>query len=510
MLKLPIGLQDFRSLREDGNIYVDKTERIYQLVNSSKYNFLSRPRRFGKSLLVNTLAELFQGNQELFQDLWVADQWNWQERHPIISLFFNSASYKITGLPAYISDRLAKQAELYGLQLPDTNYPAQLEWLIKSLSEKHGKVVLLIDEYDKPIIDYLHDVPKAEANRDVLKSFYSVLKPLDAHLRFVLITGVSKFSRVSIFSELNNLLDISLHPRFSSLLGYTQQEIEHYFKEYINQAAPAHGGKQAMLQQMALWYNGYSWDAHTKVYNPWSVLNFFSTQKFNNFWFESGTPTFLVKQLDKARTYDLEKVEVSYAVTGSFDLNNLNAYTLLFQTGYITIKAIDEFGDYTLGYPNREVRHALLQFLLAEVVHDDAENAPVQASRMTKALRSHEPEQFVVALNQLFASIPYEIFINDKEAYYHTVTFLAISLMGTHIQAEPSQAQGRPDCVVQLPDTTYIIEFKLNESAVAALQQIRNKQYATPYLSPHKKTILFGINLNATQKAIDDWAVEQV
>ncbi len=507
MQPLPIGIQDYRKLREGNHVYVDKTQHIFRMIEQGGYHFLSRPRRFGKSLLVSTLAELFSGSRELFKGLWIEAHWRWEEPYPIVRLAFNDATYQKIGLEAFLTQELQQQAQLHGIRLTKTGSQSLLKELIELLAAKKGPVVLLVDEYDKPIIDYLDDVPQAEAHRNMMKHLYSVLKPLDAHLRFVLLTGVSKFSRVSIFSELNNLIDLTTHHKFADLLGYTQQELEHTFEKYIEGVAPAHGGREALLTKIATWYNGYSWNGQVRVYNPFSILLFFSEGQFKNFWFVTGTASFLVKLLDRHRIYDLEAMELDEAVTNNFELSNLSPYTLLFQTGYITIKSIDEYGLYTMGYPNREVRESLLKYLLAQVVHSQAEIAPKYATNMVKALHKHQPEAFVAALNQLFSSIPYSIFIANKEAYYHTVTFLAIALMGGFITVEGTQALGRPDCILHLPDAVYVVEFKLDKNAQAAIDQIKAKQYATPYQATGKRVCLFGINFSSDQKAIDDWQV---
>ena len=510
MERLPLSVQDFRALRQEGRVYIDKTQFIHQMVDAGKYYFLSRPRRFGKTLLVSTLTELFQGSQELFQGLWIANRWDWQQKYPVIKLVFNKASYKQTGLEAYISKMLAKEAGKFSIVLDQGTHADQLKQFIEALAARHGKVVVLVDEYDKPIIDYLHDVPAAEQNREILKNFYSVLNPLEAHLKFVFMTGVSKFSRVSIFSELNNLIDLTMHPRFATLLGYTQRELEAGFSGHIHELAPSHGGREALLQQITRWYNGYSWNGRDKVYNPWSVLNFLHTGIFRNFWFESGTPTFLIKLLNKAQQYQLSRVQATEASMSSFELGNVAPFTLLFQTGYLTILTQETDGVYTLGYPNNEVRRSLLQYLLAEAVHGQAETLPVHAVTMKNALQQQNPQAFVEALNALFASIPYQIMVETKEAYYHTVLYLALSLMGTYIQAEPSQAIGRPDCVAFVHDAVYIIEIKIDSSAIAAMEQIKTKNYAAPYTNQNKTTYALALNINTTLKAVNDWLVEAV
>ena len=485
-------------------MYIDKTELLYQLATEAKYYFLSRPRRFGKSLLVSTLAELFRGSQELFEGLWIHDRWDWQQTHPVIELHLNQGTYKVTGLEPFLTEELTIQAKAYGIDLQGTTYPSQLKQLITTLFKNYGQVIVLIDEYDKPILDYLDDLPQAKANREVLKNFYSVLKPLDPYLRFVLLTGVSKFSRVSIFSELNNLKDLTLHSRYPTLLGYTQAELEHYFADRIKQLAPSFGGREALLTQIKQWYNGYSWDAQNFVYNPFSVLSFFDQADFQNFWFETGTPTFLVKLLNRERKYNLENQQVSALVLSAFEIERIDAYTLLFQTGYLTICARDG-QTYTLSYPNQEVKHALLQYLLAEYSGEYPSQTAIRALQLKEALAQDDVAQFVATLNGLFASIPYQIFIADREAYYHSVIFLSLSLVDLFVQAEVSQAKGRPDAVVHTESAIYVLEFKLDQSAEVALEQIKANHYAASYLSQGKAVRAVGFNFSSEQKAIDQW-----
>lgn len=510
MMKLPIGIQDFAKLRSEGYLYVDKTEFIYHLATEAGYYFLSRPRRFGKSLLVSTLKELFEGNQELFKGLWIENHWDWTQKNPVLDFRFNNASYKISGLEAFLKDILRIQSEEHQITLREAPYPSQLEELIKSLSQKYGKVVVLIDEYDKPILDYLNDIPQAVANRDILKNFYSVLKPLDPHLRLVLLTGVSKFSRVSIFSELNNLLDLSLHAKYGAMLGYTQEELEHYFADRIETTSHKFGGRESLLIQLKKWYNGYSWNGQDYVYNPFSILNFFDRESFENFWFETGTPTFLLKLLDRERSYNLDKIKASPVSFNSFELEHISPEALLFQTGYLTIKAIGANQIYTLSYPNYEVKNSLLQYLLAQHSHNYAPRLSPKVVEMMDALEEGSIAGFVEGLNSVFATIPYQIFITDKEAYYHSVTFLTLSLMGTYIQAEVSQSKGRPDAVVFTREAIYVMEFKLDESAEAALEQIKQNGYAQPYLNEGKPVKALGFNFSSEKKEVDVWVKEEL
>ena len=508
MQKLPIGLQNFQKLREEGYLYVDKTPLLYQLTTQNGYYFLSRPRRFGKSLLVSTLSELFQGNQASFEGLWIYNQWDWTQKNPVIHLSLNSIGYKDIGLEKALALRLEKIAASYGLTLQMQSNALRLQELIEQLAATFGKVVVLVDEYDKPIIDYLDNLPQAEHHRDLLKSFYSVLKDADPHLRLVLLTGVSKFSRVSIFSELNNLLDLTLHPDYATMLGYTQSELEHYFDDRITEIAPKFGGRETLLQRIKEWYNGYTWDGEHYVYNPFSILSFFSQRQFHNFWFETGTPTFLVKLLNRTQQYDLENIRASAAVFSSFELDRIDPKALLFQTGYITIKSVDEDQTYTLSYPNKEVRDSLLQYLLAEYTQSYPSDTPIHTQQMKDALQADDLEGFAEALNRLFASIPYQIFIADKEAYYHSVTYLALSLMGSYVQAELSQARGRPDAVVHTEKVIYVIEFKLDQSAEEALAQIKAKGYVQPYLQPGKTVKAVGIRFSSEHKQVDAWVEE--
>ena len=515
MKKLPIGLQDFGELSRGGYLYVDKTELVYQLVTEGKYYFLSRPRRFGKSLLVSTLSALLRGQQELFEGLWIQDRWDWTKTYPVIHLSLNSLGYKEIGLEKALALRLEKIAASYGLSLQSEANSLRLQELIEQLHSTLGQAVVLIDEYDKPILDYLDNIEQAEAHREQLKSFFSVLKDADPHLRLVLLTGVSKFSRVSIFSELNNLKDLTMHARYATLLGYTQSELEHYFADRLDQLAPDFGGREALLAQIKRWYNGYTWDAEHYVYNPFSILSFFDQGRFRNFWFETGTPTFLVKLLERKRQYNLEHVRVDEAVFSSFELERIDPNALLFQTGYITIASADDFPTYTLSYPNQEVRDSLLRYLLAEYTQSYASDVPVRAQQMKRALEEGDLAGFIQALNSLFASIPYgaasrQIFIADKEAFYHAVTFLALSLMDTFVQAEVSQAKGRPDAVVHTADTIYVLEFKLDQGAEAALIQIKDRGYAQAYLAQGKAVKAVGLNFSSERKSLDEWQEETI
>ncbi|MCO6479895.1 MAG: AAA family ATPase [Phaeodactylibacter sp.] len=372
MKKYPIGIQDFQKLREGGFLYVDKTEAVFNLIKQGQYYFLSRPRRFGKSLLLSTLKYLFLGEQELFEGLWVDGKYDFPP-HPVLHFSFSTLGYKEIGLEAGLHQALDNKAREAGFVLTQKGLGPRFQELIQRLGKDDRKAVLLIDEYDKPLVDYIDNPEKAQENREILKGFFSVLKDADPYLRFFLITGVSKFSKVSLFSDLNNLEDITLAPSSTTLTGYTQAELEHHFEEPFREMAKAEElDYSALLEKVRLWYNGYQWYGPERLYNPFSILNLAKQQRFANFWWETGTPSFLIKHLKKGFHYDLESVEIGSDVFESYTLENLNWKSLLFQTGYLTIQTYHkEDRLYTLGYPNLEVKDAMHRHLLGAFRESD-------------------------------------------------------------------------------------------------------------------------------------------
>ncbi|NJL14123.1 MAG: ATP-binding protein [Microscillaceae bacterium] len=513
MKKLPIGIQDFKELREKGFLYVDKTPLIYEMVSGSKAYFLSRPRRFGKSLLVSTLKELFCGNQALFQDLWIEDKIDWIA-HPVVHLSFAKGDFRVVGLRAYLQAMLkeiAQEKEVDFPFSPTDRLGGAVEWLIKKLHQKYeAQVVLLIDEYDKPIIDFLSqdELPIAEQNREIMKEFYSPLKDLDPHLRFFFLTGVSKFSKMSVFSELNNLYDLSLSRIGETLLGYTEAELELYFEERIAQIAQNQRRTVAQMRQdIREWYNGYSFGGE-RLYNPFSILNFMMDQKFNNYWFETGIPTFLVKQMAERQYYDVSEIEMDSLSLGSFDISNIHPLVVLFQTGFLTLKERTFLDVYRLGYPNMEVRNTMLRMLLAEYAHTDSIGSNALVVEMKRSFEQDDLEGFFTHLNGLFAKIPYQIFEERKESYYHAIIFLTFTLLGFYAEAEVSTARGRIDALVRTARHLYIFKFKVNERAEKALEQIKTKGYAEKYAAEGRQIFLIGVACN--QKMIEEYVVEMV
>ena len=362
----------------------------------------------------------------------------------------------------------------------------------------------------KPIIDYLDQIPQAKENQRVLKSFYSVIKDSDDYIRLLLITGVSKFSKVSIFSELNNLADITIDRRFASLTGITQEELEDRFEAYMADSEEILGlSREELLNEVKDWYNGYSWDGKTFVYNPFSILNFFQKSDFQNFWFSTGTPTFLVKLLKSRQEINLEKIEVDQSAFESYDIENLDTLPLLFQTGYSTIKSKEDFGIYVMDYPNKEVKESLLRHLIGSYRHDSAARTTPTVIKLRAAFIQNDLEKVVAIINSLFKSVPSHIFIKEKEAYYHSLVFLIFQYLGQFIEAEVQTSDGRIDAVIQTDSHIYIIEFKLDASAQEALDQIRQKSYSAKYQTSEKQIIAMGINFSSDTKSVDDWKIEE-
>lgn len=514
MQSLSLSRQEFSSLRELDMIYVDKTMFIHQLYEEKGgYFFLSRPRRFGKSLLLNTIKELFLGNKHFFENTFIYDKIEWK-KFPVIKIDFSSIGVKSIGLENALIALLYSIAAENKVVLNANGLDNLFKELIVNIHQKTGeKAVILIDEYDKPIIDYIDNIPQATFNRDILKSFFSVLKSADEHLRFFLMTGVSRFSKVSIFSDLNNLTDITFNEKYNEICGYTITEIEKYFPEYIKIAAKHNKLKiKDFKAQMKEYYNGYSWstDAKNTVYNPWSLMSLLHENSFKNYWFETGTPTFLVKLLKKDFKYDFEEVSVDTSSFSNYQIENIDTISLMLQTGYLTLKKSEKRGRVVLSYPNWEVRNAMLKFLISDYTTEAASTAPNLATNIIDALEVNDLERFILCINALFAKIPYEYFKGQSEAYYHSIVFLALHIVGCYVQAEVHHASGRLDAVLHIENRVYVIEFKLDKSANEAMNQIRQNNYYAPYLGQQQAVYLIGINFSSKDKKVEEWKVEEV
>jgi Predicted AAA-ATPase/PD-(D/E)XK nuclease superfamily len=508
MKELPIGVQEFALFQEKDYIYVDKTKQIHQIVTKGQYYFLSRPRRFGKSLLLSTIKEIFKGSKHLFEGLWIENNWDWSQTSPVVHISFAAAGLKEIGLVKAIAYLIERNSEGYGITLEKEGNSAKFRELLQKLHEKHGKVVVLIDEYDKAIVDYIDNIPQANENKEILRDFYVVLKDTPKYLRFVFITGISKFSKVSIFSALNHHLnDISMDDKYATLLGYTQEELEYHFKPYMPAAAKANDFDETeLLATLKYWYNGYSWDGITKVYNPFSILNFFSKNDFKNFWFSTGTPTFLSILARQQQFYDLDEIESEATSFETFDIENLNPQAVMFQTGYLTIKKYDrKFGSYTLGYPNNEVRRAFLEYMLDAYSFVQINDIPPTFIKIRRALERQDIPIIIELLNTMFASIPYQIWDGTSEKYYHSLVHLMLNYLGTNIQSEISTNRGRLDAVLQTEKYIYILEFKFDKSAQTALRAIEKRGYAQKYAQSQKEIVAIGINFSGTTKNINQW-----
>jgi len=508
--KLPLGLQTFSELIQGNYLYVDKTRHLLNLIDSGKYVFLSRPRRFGKSLLVSTLKALWEGRQELFQGLDIYDQFPWLT-YPVIHLDLSTVTYS-DGLEIFkktLTHSLLFHTRHYEVSVQADELNSVFEELIVRLAERYQRpVVVLIDEYDKPILDHLTDPEKAQANRDLLRNFYTILKASDAYLKWVFLTGVSKFSRVSIFSGLNNLQEVTQDESCATLLGITQVELEENFAEHLTALqTKLQMNRPHLLAEIERWYNGYSWDGVQKVYNPFSLLNLFAKLKFSNYWFTSGTPTFLIKLL-KTQNYPISqlsnRVVVGESVFDNFEISQLNLHSLLFQSGYLTVKQVESLPLeatclYHLGFPNAEVKDALLNYLLAEYAEYEVTTLQPLSLELKKTLQQESLEDFMTLLRSLFAKIPYTLHV-DQEAYYHSLFYMILSLLGVEIDLEVLTDKGRIDGVLVLAKQIYLIEFKYGRAATnltalttAALTQIKDRRYYEKYLMTGKKILLLGV-----------------
>ncbi len=512
---LPIGKQSFRNLIEENCVYVDKTEYIYRLATEGFYYFLSRPRRFGKSLLVSTLKELFMGSRELFEGLWIEDKWDWTKKRPVVHISFAEMPYQGLGLDKAISLELDKNAELFSIELKSEDIKSKFKELLVKLTAQYGKVVVLIDEYDKPIIDFLDKtkIHKAKEHREILKAFYSVLKDSEEYLKFVLITGVSKFSQVSIFSDLNHLDDISIDRRYALMLGYTQVELEHYFKEYLLATAKHMGiSLKALLKQMKDWYNGYSWDNKITLYNPFGVLNFFAKQEFRNFWFATGTPTFLTDLMVEQTDFDFENINTNISRIEKYDLEDLDLTAILFQTGYLTIKKKNIFnGDILLDYPNREIRESMYAFMLDSLKkRQNRESGHAIVKDMALAFQRNNLERVRDLMEGMFGDLPENLYETDdrrSERFYHSFIHLTFKFLGIFIKSEVATARGYADSVVETPTHIYLFEFKHQSTAEAAMQQLLDKNYAQKYASVNKTIVGIGVNFDKKKRIIEGWEV---
>ncbi len=461
---------------------------------------------------------MYEGRAELFAGLWIASRRDFSQTNPVIAIYFNTLQLKGNPLDVILQGVIRQHAQDYHVTLDRdlagiVNQSGFLfQELIQKLHAKTGrKVVVLIDEYDKPIVDYLEDIPTAEAHRDLLKSFYGILKPADEHLELVLLTGVSRFSKVSVFSDLNNLRDISMDQGFSSLVGITQTELEAVFGNQISELAQIKGvDRPVFVAQIRQWYNGYWWLGPERVYNPFSLLNFFAGGgNFQNYWFSTGTPTWLVKLLYQQRIYDFGQIEVTDFSLNSFELRDLKPVSLLFQTGYLTIESYSETDlIYTLSYPNQEVRFSLQQHLLSLFRGDASEEVVPFILRLRNALQTNDLETAIEIINVVFSSLPYDLWQRENERFYHALLHLTFVLLGVYVRSEVHTARGRCDALVETQNYIYAFEFKLDKTPQEALAQVESREYLMPYAQSGKTRIGVGVNFSTQLKGVEKWVVK--
>ena len=514
MKKLPIGIQNFEKIRLDGYFYIDKTEEIFNLISTGSYYFLSRPRRFGKSLLLSTIKAFFEGKRELFKGLAIdrlAEDWT---PRPILYLDLNSRMYsEPESLKQELNKHLEAWEKIYGDEYKDRAIEERFYHIVAKACQQTGhRVVILVDEYDKPMLQAIGNERLKEAYRNTLKAFYSVLKTQDEFIKFAMLTGVTKFGKVSVFSDLNNLMDISMDARYYDICGVSEGELYANFAEDIAGLAKAQGmTDEECRAELARMYDGYHFKENTPgMYNPFSLLNTFAKREFGSYWFETGTPSYLVKLL-KAHNYDLN--EMANQVTTADTLNCIDAaptnpIPVIYQSGYLTIKGYDrEFGTYTLGFPNEEVGKGFVNYLVPFYTPVKEGKSMFEIGNFVREVRSGDADAFFKRLKGFFADIPYEM-QRDIEVHYQNVLFIVFKLMGFYTEVEYRTAAGRVDLVLKTDSYIYVMEFKLNGTAEQAIEQIESKGYAEPFAADGRKVVKAGVGFSKAQKTIEKWIVE--
>ena len=511
--KLPIGIQTFRTIREEGCYYVDKTAYMRRLIDEGARYFLSRPRRFGKSLFLDTLKELFEGNEPLFAGLDVHDGWDWSTRHPVLRLDFSGGHFPDPDeLREDVLAQLDAIARRAGVASGGGRAPVRMRRLIEALRERSGqRVVVLVDEYDKPMLDALASPSAVQANRDALRGLYGAIKFSDAHVRFALLTGVSKFSKVSVFSDLNNLIDLTLDPRYAAVCGYTDADLDSVF-----------GAELSGLDREAVrhWYNGYCWRGDQRVYNPFDILLLFRTREFKAHWFETGTPTFLVETLIRraVATPTLERRVANDELLSAFDVDRTSIEALLFQTGYLTITGESEADGeavYRLGYPNHEVRRSLNRSLL-EALTPDEFRLTHDGVRLREVLRRGDADGLETLFRAFFAGIPHQWYTNNDiaryEGYYASVFYSHFAAAGLDVRVEESTSGGRLDMAVPFGGRIWLFEFKMVEDAPrgAALAQLKARRYADKYRGRGEPIHLIGIEFSRAERNVAAFTAERL
>lgn len=512
-MKYPIGIQDFEKLRTNGYSYVDKSRFVYKLATEGEYYFLSRPRRFGKSLFLSTLEAYFQGKKELFEGLAIYDLETDWKKYPIFHIDLNTANFREKdSLYTVLNDYLTTWECKYGTRESEATLALRFKGVIARAAEKEGcGVVILIDEYDKPILQTLRDPELQAEHRAQLKAFYSVLKTQDRYIKFAFLTGVTKFGKVSVFSDLNNLTDISMDHRYISICGMTEKELLTNFKEGISELAEANGDtEEATIAKLKAKYDGYHFEENTVgIYNPFSVLNTLSRLRYKNYWFETGTPTFLVDllKMHNYRLPDMTKERVSDDVINSVDSLSTNPIPVIYQSGYLTIKGYDErFKKYLLGFPNKEVEEGFLNFLLP-LYTSAGNNSPFLVDEFVQDVESGNPERFMQRMKAFFADTSYQV-VGNAELYFQNAMYLVFKIMGFYTQVERPTSDGRIDAIIQTPNYIYVIECKLDRTADEAIKQIENNGYAEPFLMDKRKLYKIGVSFSSETRGVAEYKIK--
>ena len=509
-MKYPIGIQNFGEIRRGRYAYVDKTALMYKMVDEGKYYFLSRPRRFGKSLMVSTLEAFFSGKKELFEGLYAGSaDWDWQE-YPILHLDLNAEKFDTAeALTHVLDDFLARHEQRYGKSETERSPGLRFQGVIRRACEQTGRqVVILIDEYDKPLLQAIGNEELQNEYRNTLKAFYGVLKSCDAHIKFAFLTGVTKFGKVSVFSDLNNLKDISMLPQYTAICGITEQELHICFDDGVRELAANNGlTQEECYARLKRDFDGYRFNEYTDegIYNPFSVLNTLDSRVFRAYWFETGTPSFLIHQLKKT-CYPLENMTVEEVATdtlNSIDVMDDNPLPLLYQSGYLTIRSYDSrFDTYTLGFPNREVEQGFIKYLLPFYSPKVTDRNRFSIEQFTLDVQGGRAEAFMQRLEDFFATGDYEV-VGKAEKYFQNTLYVFFRLLGFYVDVERHTANGRMDTVIQTPEYIYILELKIDRTAAEALQQIEDKGYARPFEGDRRTLFKIGVNFSTATKLID-------
>ena len=514
-MKYPIGIQSFENIRTGGYVYVDKTALVYQLADRGKYYFLSRPRRFGKSLLLSTLEAYFLGKKELFEGLALEQLETEWKRYPVLHLDLNVDKYDTpNNLDQVLNEALAQWETIYGSNPNEVTLSLRFKGIIRRAFEQTGKqVVVLVDEYDKPLLSTIDRKELHDAYRDTLKGFFGVLKTQDPYIHFALLTGVSRFCHVSIFSDLNNLEDISMVPDYADICGISEQELHTYFEESICALASANSlSYEETCGKLREQYDGYHFYPNTTgIYNPFSLLSTFQNKSFQDYWFRTGTPTFLVKLLQK-NDYELKELKGLYvdgSALQSVDEEYADPIPVLFQSGYLTISGYDSEMGYRLDFPNREVERGFFNFLVPYYTSLLKSSVKGYLNKLTVAVRQGRPDDLLRTLQSMLSGKPYMLAGGDKEVHFQNTLYLIFVMLGYNVQVEQATSQGRMDITIQTPEYVYILELKLDRSAEEALQQIKDNQYARPFQTDSRKVFLIGANFSSETRTVEKWVVEE-